>query len=313
MRLAGVFILLLCVLSASAQTDSIVRYGNGRPQYILTYQDNILTKNIYLSPAGDTIYKWDLIRSEVTEYPITGEYLLQKEYESEKKPLLSVSPLENAPQLITAIATPPSAKEWGVMYHIFFERCKIYTQIIREGSFTIVTQNKNGVLSGPFKKYYKDAPVISGQYKNGKKSGVWQYRPYHYYPYYDVTFFDPWQREWSFIYSVVPALLSFILLVAIGLYLKGAGYQYYFYAVIVCAIVVLLLRLAIPFDRENVWLRFVIPAIWFVFWQVMTILAIVNLFFSGRRTNTHPVLNVVCILLGFSFSIFILFFKHLNF
>jgi hypothetical protein len=298
-----------------AQSDSIISYASGQPKYVLTFLGDSLEKNIYLSPLGDTIYKWDISKAEITEYPVTGDYLSHKEYDPLKKQLSkdNTGSIENIPQINISAASPPSSEEWGAMHSFFLKKCVNYTQVLREGSFTIVTAYKNHVQSGIFKKFYNGGLVVSGQYLDGKRNGFWTYTPYHYYPYYDITFFDRREKEWSFIYSVLPAALALMLLTITGRYFREKRYQYYFYAVMVFALASLLLRLCIPFERDNVWIRFVIPALWFVFWQAMIVLATVNLFFSGRRTNTHPVLNVFCLLAGLSFSIFVIFFKHLDF
>ena len=320
MRFIILYILICLPLALYAQKDSITRYENGAVKYVETYEGPLVMANTYLSPGGDTIYSWDARKAEITERSPIGEFLLKREYDSiNNQPGLSMNPSPAEKMALVNSQQGPAinAQEWRRMHDVFYLRCPDYKRTIREGDFTVELSYEDKVPSGPFEKYYRGQEVVKGQYKQGRRSGIWIYHPYRFYPYFDITFFTSVnkekEREWSILYFELPALLSVLLFVVAGrIAAKRRAYHHYYYCVIITALTMLLLRLGIPYTRDNMIIRFVIPALWFTSWHTMVVLATVNIFL-GRRTKTRTIVNIFFLLAGLSFSLYVLFFKYLDF
>ncbi|MDR3679984.1 MAG: hypothetical protein P4L41_08455 [Flavipsychrobacter sp.] len=308
-------LLLLISISAYGRQEDVYRYPDGRTKYVLSYDNDSLVTTTYLSSIGDTIYSWNIPSKQIIEFSFLGEYLLGREYDSLKSQRrMALTALKNGAKIPNAyLSQTPHAIEWKKMHDQFFVICPAYTYILREGDFTISIASKNGIPNGMFKKYYKGKLVTEGRFDNGSKSGLWHYYPYYFYPYKDITVFDTFGKEYSVIYSFLPAVISIFLLL-LGFVVAGrtGNYNGFFYSVLGIAIITLLLRLCIPFDRYNVWIRHTIPALWFIFWQAMIAICTIDLFII-KKTNTRPIVNVICLLFGIGFSIYIILFKHLDF
>lgn len=307
LRLILILSLLMSVNSYGYQ-ETVYRYSNGKPKYILGYEHDTIISNTFLSEAGDTIYSWDLPQKQIIEFTFLGEYLLPKEYDSLKTQLHLNKHIGNA-----YLSHPPHTVEWTKMHDRFFHICPVHTRILREGDFTIYLGNRHGVADGVFKKYYKNQLVLDGKYNNGHRTGLWKYYPYYFYPYKDVTVFDVLGKEYSLIYGLPYAAIALLLLFA-GFKIAGTTktFNIYFYSVLVIAVAALLCRLYIPFNRYNVWIKYTIPMLWFTFWHAMILMCTIDLFFI-KKTNTRPIVNVICLLFGIGFSIYIILFKHLDF
>ncbi|HXS36447.1 MAG TPA: hypothetical protein VN721_07080 [Flavipsychrobacter sp.] len=313
--------ILICCLFFSytlyGQNDSVIKYVNGNPKYIQTYEDGVLKKNIYLLSTGDTVYKWDINKCLFTDYPVTGIYLLEDEYKAYNKQLLRTrgdlvqqkATMGNVP-----LNTSPTTREWRSAHDIFFKKCADYTKVIHEGDFTFVTAYKNGIQSGEFKKFYLGKPVVYGSYKKGHTHGIWIYHPYKFYPYTDVVIMNLYGRDWSVMYSIIPAIFLILLLLIIGKYtFRVDKYNAYFYTVAGLAFITLWLRLDYNHRPQNAWIRETIPTTWFVIWHAMMLLSIINLFLLGKRTNAFIVVNIILLLVGLILSMYILFFRHMQF
>jgi antitoxin component YwqK of YwqJK toxin-antitoxin module len=299
-----------------AQTERIITYENGNPEYIVYYEGNAIQRNICLSPTGDTIYSWDINKKMFIDYPLTGEYLSRAEYSDFKKQILTrhnTATGDSTNNLGDIIPVSPLATEWKMMHDYFFKKCPIYTKVINEGPFSIHIAYQGSERSGPFKKYYNGFLVESGQYVNDERKGIWTYHPYQYYPYSDLVIVNIWGKDFSILYALMPGAIIIILSFIIGRSaVKNDTYSFYFYGVLLLAIVSLLLRLYLPYDRERIIVKEIVPATWFTLWHLMILLSVINLFFS-RRTKPPVIVNMACLLIGLSFSIFVIFFKHLNF
>lgn len=310
------FLILLISLHSYAQYERIITYPNGSTEYIVNFENDVVQKTICLSPNGDTIYSWNLTRCTFTDYPITGVFLTANEYKAFKQQLLTRHhiPLKDSDEaLISLTPTPPTVSEWKMMHDHFFKGCGVYTMIIREGEFTIVTMYERNVQHGSFKKYYQGLLVVSGQYKNGERYGFWTYHPYQYYPYDDIVLVNIVGKDFSLLYAVLPAFILICLLFVAGTYaIKTDTYHIYFYVVTLAAIIALFFRLYLKYDRQNIWIKEIVPSVWFTLWHAMIMLSVINLFFS-RRTKPHVLVNMTCLLVGLAFSIFVVFFKYISF
>jgi hypothetical protein len=312
MRLFLLFMLLLS-LNVYGRQEDVYHYPDGKPRYIFTYNNDVPVSNTFLSASGDTIYSWNIETKQITEFTFLGEYLMASEYDSLKNERRINEVLRGKGTKNAYLAETPHAMEWKNTHDLFFSLCPQYTRILREGDFTVLVVYKNTVPSGAFKKYYKGKLVTEGHYDNGNRTGAWNYYSYYFYPYRDVTVFDILGKEYSLIYSLLPALIALILLIA-GFIMAGQAGHYngFFYSVLVLAIASLLLRLCIPYNRYNVWIRHTVPALWFMFWHAMIVISTIDLFII-KRTNLRPIVNVICLLFGIGFSIYIILFRHLDF
>ncbi|MBA3827760.1 MAG: hypothetical protein H0X33_02380 [Taibaiella sp.] len=315
MRRIFLFLLFISSYCAQGQEVTIITYPNGAPQYLITHTGDTILKNVCLSVFGDTIYTWDTRTATFTDYPITGMYLLPTEYDTFKKQLLTRHAIDKKQIDITTLSPPsPRKNEWNLMYEYFFKRCPDHKIIVRQGPFTVVTGYRNNIQDGLYQKYYKDTMVVQGQYKNGSRSGIWTYHAYTFYPYEDKEVADLYGKSFSLYYGIIPGMILAIFILLFGIQAAGSNNYYliYFYVVILLSCIALYIRLDVIYDRQNIWIRETIPAIWFSLWHCMMLQAAVNLFLS-RKLKTPVFLNMVCILVGLAFSFFILFFKHLNF
>ncbi len=316
MRCIFTLFILLIVAHSYAQYERIITYPSGKTEYIVNFENDVVQKTICISPNGDTIYSWDLQKTVFNDYPVTGIYLTPNEYKAFKQQLFAKHNInsKDTPIALNELTPPaPTISEWKMMHEHFFNEVPKYTLIIHEGEFTIVTDYENKIQQGSFKKYYHGLLVVNGQYENGERTGLWTYHPYPYYPYDDIEIVNIFGRDYSILYYLFPSLLLIIVLIIAGrMTIKNDVYHLFFYIVMLFAAIALILRLYLPYNRENIWIKEVVPAAWFTLWHALILLAVINLFFS-RRTKPPLLINMICLFVGLSFSIFIIFFKHLNF
>lgn len=310
------FLLLFISVRSYAQYERIITYPNGSTEYIVNFENDVVQRTICLAPNGDTIYSWDLTKCMFVDYPLTGIYLTANEYRSYRQQLLikhKLDPKDSSRALLSLVPTPPTVSEYKMMHDHFFKGCGEYTMIIREGAFTIKTAYVHNIQQGPFKKYYYGLLVVSGQYKNGARYGLWYYHPYPYYPYDDIVLVNIVGKDFSLMYAILPAFILICILFIFGRFaIKIDKYHVYFFFVTLAATIALFMRLYFKYDRENIWVKEVVPAVWFTLWHTMIMLSVINLFFS-RRTKPHVLVNMICLLVGLAFSIFIVFFKYISF
>jgi hypothetical protein len=310
------FLILLIPILTYGQYERIITYPNGSTEYIINFENDVVEKTICLSPYGDTIYSWDISKCVFIDYPLTGTYLTAKEYSAFKQQLFAKHHIpyrDSATALLSLTPPSPAVSEWKMMHDHFFKKCGVYTMIIREGEFTIVTTYERNVQQGSFKKYDNGLLVVSGQYTNGERSGLWAFHPYAFFPYDDIEIVNIMGKDFSLLYAILPALILISILIIAGRYaIKTDRYHIYFYIVALLAVIALLLRLYIKYDRQNIWIKEIVPATWFTLWHSMITLAVINLFFS-RRTKPPVIVNMICLLVGLAFSIFVIFFKYISF
>lgn len=324
MRRVLLLLLLLFAVRAHGQYDSVITYPNNIPKYLQTYVNGVLQANTYLSIMGDTMYKWDLRTATMTEYPLNGDYLTRGEFDSLKRSgHLSNASVEKIIQLNTMRQPMPGAEEWRTMHDVFYKRSPRYTLRLREGPFTIEVSYYDNERNGPFRKYYENKLVAKGNFEHNIPKGLWFFYPYHFYPYYDITvaspfdydivFYGPYGKQWSILYYISPIVIGIVLLIVLGkLAIRKDRYNLFYYIVLALAIVAIVLRLGIPYRRDIISIRYLIPAFWLVMWHGMLFLTTMNLFF-GKRTNTRTIQNAIILLIGLACSIYVFFFKYLTF
>src|SRR6185312_5289285 len=148
----------------------------------------------------------------------------------------------------------------------------------------------------------------------GHTHGIWIYHPYKFYPYYDIVVTNLYGRDWSIMYSIIPGIFLILLLLIIGKYTFRVNvYDAYFYTVTCLAFVTLWMRLNYNHQPQNAWIRETIPTTWFVIWHAMMLLSIINLFLLGKKNSAFIVVNIILLLVGLILSMYVLFFRHMQF